>query len=507
MTSIHHDHSTRLRRLHGTLAALAVALVAFAGALLLPSPAHAVAAVGTGVGFSSSDGWWIGSWSLADGTRGFCIDLGGRAPTGHELEPVDAASLGRFSDDDRARLAYISRAWAGTDDPVTAAAAQLATWTITGLNGHRFQELAGRAGARSGDVLERAQNMLEELGGSSGASRSVTARLALQRDDAGASSLMADLDADYLTGSATVTPDSFEGLATVHGAVFADGSHEHRVRNGVTYPLTPDTSDAVTELSAAVTFDNLPFGNAAWVARAEPGVQSVLTASAGRASAQAAMSTQRPSSLPFQPVVTTRASDAVAEPGAAVHDVLQVGVAAREGNAAEWGVYGDDGGPYTPIPVTVRSRLLGPFGSPPTASDQAPEDAPVVCEVVTTVDHGAGEYTTPSCTLPNAGYFVWVETITPDDTPPDRGRPRIQPWTSRFGESAETVVARVAQPQRSLDTGRLAETGSTDGPGRVVAALIASSTALLGASALCLAWARRRSTPRFRPGASRSERS
>ena len=171
MTSIHHDHAHPHRRRRSALVSLLVVVIALAGALLLPSPAHAVAGTGTGVGFMSSDGWWIGSWSLADGSRGFCIDLGGRAPTGHELEPTDAASLGRFSDDDRARLAYISRTWAGTEDPLTAAAAQLATWTITGLNGHALESLAARAGARAGEVLQRSSAMLAELGGPSGASK------------------------------------------------------------------------------------------------------------------------------------------------------------------------------------------------------------------------------------------------------------------------------------------------------------------------------------------------
>ncbi|MGN6203309.1 hypothetical protein [Humibacter sp.] len=491
MTSIHHDHAHPHRRRRSALVSLLVVVIALAGALLLPSPAHAVAGTGTGVGFMSSDGWWIGSWSLADGSRGFCIDLGGRAPTGHELEPTDAASLGRFSDDDRARLAYISRTWAGTEDPLTAAAAQLATWTITGLNGHALESLAARAGARAGEVLQRSSAMLAELGGPSGASRSVAARLAIDRDDSGASTLVAALDVDYLSGSGTAPPDAFDGVATVQGAVFADGSHEHRVRNGVSYPLTPEDGAAVVELKASVTFADLPFGAAATVAHAEPGVQSVLTASPGRASAQAEVSMQRPSSLPFQPVVATKASDTVAVTGATVHDVLQVGVGTGHGVASEWGVYGDDGGPYTPIPIVVRSRLLGPFGSPSVASDQAPADAPVVCEVTTTIDHGPGEYSTPPCTLPNAGYFVWVETISPDDTAPEQGRSRVRSWTSRFGEASETVLVSAPPAHPSAPADRLAETGSSDGQARIAAGLAATSATLFGISALCARWARR----------------
>jgi len=474
------------------LVALLAVLLALTGVLLLPSPASAVAAAGTGVGFRSPDGWWIGSWSLADGTRGFCIDLGGQAPTGHELETVDAADLSRFSDDDRARLAYISRTWAGTDDQVTAAAAQLATWTITGLNGHSLESLAGRAGDRAGAVLDTANRMLAELNAPKGASRSVVARLAIDRDPTGASSLLAGLEVDHLAGSASAEPGAFEGVATVQGAVFADGSHEHKVRNGVAYPLTPDTGDSVVNLTASVSFANLPFGNSVTVARAQPGVQSVLTAGPGRASAQAELSTQRPSSLPFQPVVATKASDVIAVTGGQVHDILQVGVGAAPGTTSEWGVYGEDGGPYVPVPVTVRSRLLGPFASQPIPADTPPADAPVVCQVTTPVDHGPGEYVTPPCTLPTAGYFVWVETITPDDTKPEEGRSRVRPWTSRFGEASETVLVQApASPAAEID--RLAATGSADGPARAGVALGATSALLFGISVLFARWARRNS--------------
>lgn len=484
-----------------TLLALVGALVC---AMLLPAPVSAVAGAGTGVGYFSSDGWWIGSWTLADGTRGFCIDLGGRAPTGHELEPTDAANLGRFSDDDRARLAYISRTWAATDDPLTAAAAQLATWTITGINGHTLESLAARAGRHASEVLQRSNAMIAELDGASGASRSVAARVTIDRDATGASTLLAALDVDYLSGSATAAQDSLDGVATVQGARFADGTHEHPVRNGVIYPLTPDTADAVTDITASVTFANLPFGSTATVARAEAGVQSVLTVSPGRASAQAQASTQRPSSLPFQPLVATRASSAIAAQGATVHDVLRVDVAAEDGAASEWGVYGDDGGPYRPIPVTVRSRLLGPFTSPPVPADRAPADAPVVCEVTTAVDHGPGEYSTGSCTLPSAGYFVWAETISADDTAVEQGRARIRPWTSRFGEASETIQVNAPRVGLSAHVDRLAETGTTDGEVRSVASLAAACATLIGISVLCATWARR---TRRGPTASRSARS
>src|SRR6185437_10181037 len=118
--------------------------------------------------------------------------------------------------------------------------------------------------------------------------------------------------------------------------------------------------------------------------------------------------------------------------------------------------------------------------------------APVVCQVTTPVDHGPGEYLTPPCTLPTAGYFVWVETITPDDTKPEEGRSRVRPWTSRFGEASETVLVQApASPAAEID--RLAATGSADGPARAGVALGATSALLFGISVLFARWARRNS--------------
>ncbi len=469
--------------------AVFAALAAGAGTVASAPPAAAVLATGAGVGFRSPDGWWIGSWSLADGTRGFCLNLGDRAPSGHDLETSDAAALGRYTAEDRARLAYISRTWASTDDPVTAAAAQLAAWTITGLNGQTAEGVAGRAGAHAGEVLDTSRRMLAEIDGPKGASRSVTAHLSIGRDDHGGDVLVARLDADFLAGAKSVDADEFDGLATLDGAVFADGSHELRVRNGLGYPITPDEQDSVMRIAATVSFADLPFGDAATIAHGDPGVQNVLVASPARATGSTRVALERPSSLPFQPTVTTRANESVAAPGARVRDTLQVGVAAGEGLTSAWGVYGDDGGPYLPIPAVVRSRLLGPFPSAPVPADSQPADAPVACEVTTRIDHGPGEYVTPPCTLSDAGHYVWIETISPEDTPAAEGRARLRPWTSRFGEAPETVTVRSAA--RGVPAA-LAETGVDMRRGLPWAAVAAAST-LLGVVAVAFARRTRRS--------------
>ncbi|RII95752.1 hypothetical protein DZF97_18355, partial [Clavibacter nebraskensis] len=86
-------------------------------------PALALGAVSHGVGYAAgSDGRWLGSYRMDDGRLGFCIDVGLAAPPGHAYSPVDDAGA---TPDDRARLAYISRRWAGSADPETAAAGQL----------------------------------------------------------------------------------------------------------------------------------------------------------------------------------------------------------------------------------------------------------------------------------------------------------------------------------------------------------------------------------------------
>ena len=473
---------------------LALIVASSASVLLLllagAPPAAAVPVTGTAVGYRSTSGWWIGSWALADGTRGLCVTLGAQAPTGHDADPVDAAGLGWYSDDDRARLAYISRAWAQSDDPTTAAAAQLATWQITGMNDATPESLAARAGAAAPAVLERSRQMRAEIDGEQGASRSVQTRLELGRDDSGATTVTADLQVDFLSAPATVAAGRHEGTITLDGAVFADGSNEQHVVNGTAYRIMPTATNAVASFSASAVFDHLPYGDALTIGRTVSGVQSVLVAPGATASGRADASTERPSPLPFQPSVVTRASTQTAAPGAAVTDALEVSVAPSHdaGESSEWGVFGADGGPYSPIQVTVRSRLLGPFDSVPAAADQAPADAPVVCEVTTLIDHGPGSYTTAPCTLPAAGHYVWTETISADDTPADQGRERVKPWTSRFGEVQETVLVTAPVVGRA----ELAATGS-DLSGAAPASAAAAAGVLAG-----LLLVRRRSLRRRR---------
>ena len=480
--------------------------------LFAATSASAVVATGHAVGYAAPNGLWIGSYRMADGGSGFCVNLGRSAPTGNDFEPVDARTLGWYSADDTARLAYISRTWAGTSDATMAASAQLATWMITGLDGRDPGELAARAGANAAQVLAGANAMIAEANAPSGASHGVTARVAIERDRTGASAstgagttddagagatdtVIADLDVDYLAGEAAAAPGSQHGTITLTGATFEDGSAQKQVDNGMRYAIVTTGDDAVAQVTADASFPALPYGDAVTIGRNTGNVQNLLLATAASASASAHAAVERPSLKPFQPTVTTRTSAATASAGASISDALTVGVSAGEGTAATWGVYGPDGGPYKPIPVTVRSSLLGPFDAAPAEADAPPTDAPVVCTVDTLVDNGPGDYKTDSCTLAGPGYYVWVESINAQDTSADSGRARVMPWHSRFGTAAEVSV--VPRPVATAPIRYLADTGSALDPRlpALAAAILALGIMLAAAGR---ARARRAPSP-FRP--------
>ncbi|RIJ55584.1 hypothetical protein DZG02_16010, partial [Clavibacter lycopersici] len=163
---------------------------------------------------------------------------------------------------------------------------------------------------------------------------------------------------------------------------------------------------------------------------------------------------QAPSPLPFAPRVVTRTSRAVAAVGDEIADSLRVSAdpaaPADHGMPATadgWGLIRREDGSLAPVPVTVRSRLLGPFPEQVGPErDEVPADAPQVCEVVTRIDRGPGDYATPACRLPAGGFYTWAESISPDDTAVAAGRARVLPWRSTFGAATETT--QVPQPPR-----------------------------------------------------------
>ena len=437
-----HDRPPRRPRTARLVSALLGAGLALGLAASAVPPAQALTAVAHGIGYSShGDGRWLGSYRLDDGRLGFCIDVGLAAPPGHAYAPVDDA--GR-SPDDRARLAYISREWAGSDDPDTAAAGQLATWSITGLGGHDLSWYAARAGDRAGIVEARARQMLAQTDSASGASRSVTAAAHVALGDDGSGTVRVDLRADFVaTGPAPVPPGSRTGAVDLEGATFADGSTTAQVADGVETPIRATGTAPSVHVHARATFAGLPYGDALDVVGDAGASQGLILGRPADARAEAQVDATAPSPLPFAPRVETRASRAVAAAGDAISDSLHVTADPAPGSTRVtdgWGTTRGPDGSLRPIPVTVRSRLLGPFPEQVGPErDDAPADAPEVCRVTTLVDHGPGDYSTPPCTLPGGGFYTWVTSISPDDTSVADGRSRVLPWRSTFGSSLETT--------------------------------------------------------------------
>ncbi|MCI0159172.1 hypothetical protein KNO15_20925 [Leifsonia shinshuensis] len=438
------------------LAGLAVFL-GILQALVIAPDARALTGAGHGPGYLSSDGWWLGTYRMDDGRQGFCLNAGKPSPTGHGLDYAEASALGWYTPQQAASLAYISRSWAGTGDQLTAAAGQIATWLVAGLNGHSPEEVAARAGADAGRVLARAHEMVDEA--ARRGSNAVRADTVIELAETGPGRVRVELTVMRPSGSDLIAPGGHLARVTLAGASFGDGSTTAEVPTGTDVEIMPTATDASVTVSAHAEFSALPYGDRMLVAVPHDDAQAVLIAVPATAEAHAEASATGPSPLPFQPVVATVTSTAVAAPGAAVHDRLTVTVDTEDGLLPSWGVRATDDG-FEPVDATVESTLHGPFDDPIVESAAVPEGSPVVCVVETAVN-GTGEYETPECTLPAAGYYVWTERIDPAAVEPDAGGERIRPWQSAFGIASEiTLVAAPAQTPPA----QLAATGDDSGP-------------------------------------------
>jgi hypothetical protein len=443
------------------MTALALAgLAVFLGVLqaLVPATsAHSLSGVGHGPGYLSHDGWWLGTYRLDDGAQGFCLNAGKQSPTGHTLDYADGAALAWFSADQAARLAYISRSWAGTDDRLTAAAGQIATWLVAGLNGRSAESYAARAGADAAAVLARAHAMAEEAAAL--ASTSVRAEALVELAEHGDGRVRVELTVDRLGGSELLPPGAHPAVLALDGARFADGSSTATIETGIDIPIVPTGDAASVAVTASASLDGLPYGTGLRVAVPHTDVQSLLMAVLATAAASAGATASGPSPLPFQPRVETRTSAAVAAPGDTVTDRLTVTIHSADGLLPTWGVRSSDDG-FAPVEAVVESALLGPFSEPIVPAPTAPEGSPVVCTVETLVD-GIGEYETPPCVLPEPGYYVWVERIDPARTPAELGGSRLLPWQSAFGVASEvTHAVAPAGPAATAAPAALAETGA-----------------------------------------------
>ena len=418
------------------LAILAVVLVLVP--LWAAAPAAAITSTGLGTGHLwRGDGVsYLGTYRLEDGRQAFCLEAGKSSPVGNHYDTETGTEVVGVSTSDHARLAYIARTWGETRDADTAAAGQLAVWTITGLNGHTQRYYAGRANESWPTVLARANEMLAEA--TAAASTAVTASTSVDLRDDGTGSVRSDLTVDRVGGGPEELAPQHAGTVQLTGAVFADGSTEAVVQNGVTYEVRATGALAQLEVTAQARFDALPYGRVITAGTSPAGSQRILFSGGTSVEAAGSASAEALSPLPFRPTVATQTSDLVAEPGTHVTDRLTLDVLPGEGLLSEWGRHEVDG-TWAPVPVTVRSRLLGPFTRPVVPSADWPADAPVVCEVSVEVLDGPGTYTTPGCELPSGGWFTWVETIDPADTPVEAGRDRLQGWRSAFGTASETT--------------------------------------------------------------------
>jgi hypothetical protein len=436
---------------------LLLLICTLAASLLTALPASAITPTGLGTGhlWNGDRASWLGTYRLPDGRQAFCLEAGKSSPIGNEYVTETGSDVFGVSTADHARLAYIARTWAATNDPNTAAAGQLAVWTITGLNGHDQRYYAGRANDQWPVVLQRANEMLAEA--TAAASRSVSGSVALDLRDDGTGTVRPDLSVDRVAGGPTRLGPTHRGTVTLEGAVFADGRATATPRNGETLTFRATATTPVLTVKAKAEFTGLPYGRIITVGSSAVGSQMILFSGGTSVAASGSDSTEARSPLPFQPQVSTVTSDAVAETGTVLTDQLTVTVAPGDGLLPEWGRYGV-GGRWAPVPVTVRSTLLGPFQEPVIESAEWPDEAPVVCEVEVVVTEGPGTYDTPGCELPSGGYYTWVETIDPADTPVDAGRDRVRPWRSVFGSATETtlvpwspsIATEVVGPQQVL---------------------------------------------------------
>lgn len=469
-------------RISTFVTALALAgLAVFLGilqALVVAPEARALTGAGHGPGYLSRDGWWLGTYRMDDGAQGFCLNLGKESPTGHGLDYAESAALGWYSPQQSASLAYISRTWAGTGDQLTAAAGQIATWLVAGLNGHTPEEVAARAGGDAARVLALAYEMVNEA--ARFGTNSVRADTVVELAENGPGRVRVELTVARPSGLELLAPASHLARVTLEGAVFADGEATAQIPTGTDIDIVPTGTDTSVTVTAHAELASLPYGDRMLVAVPHDDAQSVLIAVLATAEAHAAATVTGPSPLPFQPVVTTVTSTPDAAPGAVVHDRITVSVDTADGLLPSWGVRATDDG-FEPIAAIVESTLHGPFDEPITQSDTAPEDSPVVCVVETPVD-GTGEYETPECALPAAGYYVWTERIDPATMAPDAGGERMRPWQSAFGIASE--ITMVSAPVET-ETAVLAETGD-----RVEAGPTAFAAALAGLGIVTTLFAR-----------------
>lgn len=441
-----------------------VLLIAVLAAIVTLSPvttAQALQSTGHGRGHLwAGDGTsWLGTYRLADGRFAFCLEVGKASPVGHDyVLSTDPPGLG-LSATDLAKLAFISRTWAGTTNADTAAAAQLAVWSITGLDGRTLSYYAGRANGSRDAVLAKAHTFIVRAAAE--ATTAVAATVTLKLGATGTGTIASGLTTTLSKGgTAQVAAGTHSGTITLAGAKFGTGQATSKsVANGRSQTIRATGFGPTNTVRATVSFGDLPYRSTVTVGSSGAGTQKLLFTTAPTTTATKSTTATAVSPRPFSPRVVTATSATTAEAGAEITDKLTVSVKPVVDQLTEWGVYAA-AGTTKPIPVTVRSTLLGPFATQPKRSSTWPSDAPVVCAVATKVQNGPGVYRTKACTLPSSGYFVWVESIDPADTPIAKGRDRVGAWKSAFATATEVSFVPSAPTIRTTVDGSSHEPGA-----------------------------------------------
>lgn len=250
-----------------------------------------VRGTGTGVGHTwAGDGIsWIGGYRLDTGAVALCLEPGKLSPVGRDYLLSEPASGATYSIDESARLAYIARTWALSDDQDIVASAALATWMITGLNGVSPESYAQRANGSAHQVLVGARDLLGIADSPGAASRGVDTRVSITGSATdGTLAVRADVVVDYISGGQTqLAAETVSGTVTLDGAVFADGRSSASVTNGVSVPIAV-TSSAEPGIERVVradaVFTGLPYGPRLVLGHSDDSAQRILLAGLGSTS-------------------------------------------------------------------------------------------------------------------------------------------------------------------------------------------------------------------------------
>jgi hypothetical protein len=440
-TRLHSPTKTRKHSSHrGWLAAMFIALLTACG-VLTSGPAFAgTASHAHGYTWSGDGASFIGSYSV-NGYLAYCDKVAALPGTHFGYNGPNWAPSTGWSAATKAKLAYLMREYGTSTNNTTAAAVGLNIWRLTGMNGHTDSYYAARANGSKAAVLAAANAERTAMNGGATTAVRASATVSIAAGTT-TGTVSSTLQVDKLAGWSSLATGKYAGTIKLTGAVFADtGSVTRAVSNGTSYPIKATVTAGKFSANATVTFSKLPFGDTVGVmSSTTAGRQPLIVA--GERDATASGSAEAPVTgsvgIPFELSINTTASIQTAKPGASLTDTLEVAVATTAGNPdALWQTDGETPTP-APIPVTIRSRLWGPFDTAPAEADAPPSDAHPVCEVARTVT-AKGTYESGSCLVTAPGYYVWTASVDPNDSPAAT-RDQVTAVQSKYGEKAETTV-------------------------------------------------------------------